>query len=139
MKLSRKSDYALRAVKHLANLPKGQLGSISSVAEAAQVPREFLAKILKDLTRAGILVAFQGVKGGYRLVPLAKEVTFLQVIEAIDGPININLCTSGPNCGCDQYEDCNMRKFWDTQEVNFKKALQREHFGKYKNRKGARA
>jgi len=138
MRLSRKSDYALRAVKHLSNLPKGQLGSISAVAEGAQVPREFLAKILKDLTRAGILVAFQGVKGGYRLVRLPKEVTFLQVIEAIDGPININLCTAGPNCGCDQYEDCPMRNFWDTQETGFKKALQRQHFGKYKDRKSTK-
>ena len=55
MQLSRKADYALRAVKHLSSLPKGKLGSINSIAAAEAIPREFLAKILKDLTRGGIL------------------------------------------------------------------------------------
>ena len=132
MRLSRKSDYALRAVRHLSTLPKGKLGSINSVSEAEEIPREFLAKILKDLTRSGILVSFQGVTGGYRLSKLPKEVTFLNVIEAIDGPIHLNLCTEAAGCRCDQYDTCQMKGFWETQEVSFKKSLQREHFGKYK-------
>ncbi|RKX17512.1 MAG: Rrf2 family transcriptional regulator, partial [Candidatus Zixiibacteriota bacterium] len=91
MRLSRKSDYALRAVKHLATLPKGKLGSINSIAEAEAIPREFLAKILKDLTMSGILVSYQGVKGGYRLDRLPKDISFLNVMEAIDGPMHLNL------------------------------------------------
>jgi len=140
MRLSRKSDYALRAVRHISNLPKGKLGSINSISEAEQVPREFLAKILKDLTRAGILVSYQGVTGGYRLARTPKEVTFLDVIEAIDGPIHLNLCTEnsvGGVCQCDQGGTCAMRGFWDAQEKTFKRALQREHFGKYKGKKAS--
>jgi Rrf2 family iron-sulfur cluster assembly transcriptional regulator len=134
MRLSRKSDYALRAVRHLANLPGGKLGSINSISEAESVPREFLAKILKDLTRGGILVSYQGVTGGYRLSRTPREVTFLDVIEAIDGPIHLNLCTEGPKCGCTQYDNCAMRQFWEVQENGFKKQLQKQHFGKYKIR-----
>ncbi len=132
MRLSRKSDYALRAVRHLSTLPKGKLGSINSVSEAEEIPREFLAKILKDLTRSGILVSFQGVTGGYRLAKLPKEVTFLNVIEAIDGPVHLNLCTETANCSCEKFDNCQMKGFWEIQEVSFKKSLQREHFGKYK-------
>jgi Rrf2 family protein len=135
MRLSRKSDYALRAVRHFANLPKDKLGSISAVAEAESVPREFLAKILKDLTRSGILVAYQGVKGGYRLARSARDVTFLDVIEAIDGPIHLNLCTESETCRCERYDDCSMRNFWVTQEKAFRRILQKQHFGKYKVRK----
>lgn len=132
MQLSRKADYALRGVRHLATLPKGQLGSINSIAEAEAIPREFLAKILKDLTRSGILVSYQGVTGGYRLSRTAKEISYLDVIEAIEGPIHINLCTEGPDCGCEQYNGCSFRSFWLTQETTFKKNLQKQNFGKFK-------
>jgi Rrf2 family iron-sulfur cluster assembly transcriptional regulator len=134
MRLSRKSDYALRAVRHLSNLPTGKLGSINSISEAESVPREFLAKILKDLTRGGILVSYQGVTGGYRLAKAAKDVTFLDVVEAIDGPIHLNLCTEGPKCNCPVYDDCAMRQFWETQESTFKKLMGKQHFAKYKLR-----
>lgn len=137
MQLSRKADYALRAVRHISTLPKGKLGSINSIAEAESIPREFLAKILKDLTRSGILVSYQGVTGGYRLSRMPKEISFLDVIEAIEGPIHMNLCTEGPNCGCDQYGGCQFREFWEVQETSVKKALSKHHFGKYA-RRGAR-
>lgn len=135
MRLSRKSDYALRAVRHLATLPKGKLGSINSISAAEKIPREFLAKILKDLTRAGLLVSYQGVTGGYRLAILPKEVSFLDVIEAIDGPIHLNLCTEQKNCRCEEFDKCQMKDFWMVQEKMFKKALGREHFAKYKKLK----
>lgn len=135
MRLSRKSDYALRAVRYISSLQKGKLGSINSVSEAENIPREFLAKILKDLTRSGILVSYQGVTGGYRLSRLPKDITFLDVIEAIDGPIHLNLCTESPNCRCEQYNKCQMKEFWMAQEKIFKKALSKEHFAKYKKAK----
>ncbi len=132
MKLSRKSDYALRAVRRLASLPKGRLGSISSIAEHESIPREFLAKILKDLTRGGILTSYKGVKGGYTLIREPKEVNFLDVIEAIDGPLHLNLCTEPAGCRCEHYKTCDLRSFWETQERTFKKALARQSFGKYR-------
>ncbi len=131
MRLSRKSDYALRAVMHFAGLPKGKLASIGEVAKAQGIPREFLAKILKDLTWGGILVSFQGVTGGYRLAKPAKEITFLDVIEAMDGPVSLNLCTE-KDCECQHFDDCPMKEFWIKQQDHFKKALSRANFSKYK-------
>ena len=132
MQLSRKADYALRAVKHLSTLPKGKLGSINSIAAAEAIPREFLAKILKDLTRGGILISFQGVTGGYRLTGAPKDVSFLDVIEVIEGPVHINLCTEGNSCACTQATDCPMRDFWMQQEKSFKKALAKHTFARYR-------
>ncbi len=132
MRLSRKSDYALRAVRHLAGLPKGKLGSINSISEAESVPREFLAKILKDLTRSGILMSFQGVKGGYSMSREPKEVNFLDVIEAIDGPLHLNLCTEEGRCRCENHKTCDLRGFWATQEKSFRTALIKQHFGRYR-------
>jgi Rrf2 family protein len=112
-------------------MPKGTLASIGAVAEAQTIPREFLAKILKDLTSAGILVSFQGVAGGYKLARPAKDISFLDVIEAMDGPITINLCVQGDDC-CDHYKSCKMRDFWIREQEHFKKALSRANFAKYK-------
>jgi len=132
MQLSRKADYALRAVSHFSALPKGALASIGTVAKEQNIPREFLAKILKDLTWAGILVSYQGVTGGYRLARPAREVSFLNVVEAMDGPISLNLCTQENKCECSHYNTCKMRDFWTKEEDHFKKALGRANFAKYK-------
>ncbi|MCK4633057.1 MAG: Rrf2 family transcriptional regulator [candidate division Zixibacteria bacterium] len=131
MRLSRKSDYALRAVRHLSGLPKGKLASISAISEAELVPREFLAKILKDLTRSGLLVSYQGVTGGYRLTRAPKDITFLDVCEATDGPIHLSLCTEDPS-RCGQSGKCNMHPFWEAQEKIFKTALGKQRFSKYR-------
>lgn len=131
MKLSRKSDYALRAVMHFAGLPKEQLASIGEVAEAQNIPREFLAKILKDLTWAGILVSYQGVTGGYKLAKAAKEISFLDVIEAMDGPVYLNLCIEDEHC-CEQYTTCKMKEFWAREQSHFVNNLKKANFAKYK-------
>jgi Rrf2 family protein len=131
MQLSRKADYALRAVSHFAALPKGQLASIGAVAKAQGIPREFLAKILKDLTWANILVSFQGVTGGYRLARPAREVTFLDVVEAMDGPINLNLCVADEKY-CKHAKSCKIRDFWIKEQEHFKKSLSRANFARYK-------
>ena len=102
MRLSRKSDYATRAVRYISNLPKGKLGSINRISEAEQIPREFLAKILKDLTRAGILVSYQGVTGGYRLAKQMNEVTVADIITAVDEPIDATQCGGKENCHDDR-------------------------------------
>ena len=116
---------------HFAGLPKGKLASIGEVAKAQSIPREFLAKILKDLTWAEILVSFQGVTGGYRLSRPAKDITFLDVIEAMDGQVYLNLCCEDKH-DCGHVKGCPMREFWIKEQDHYMKALKRANFGKYK-------
>lgn len=133
MKLSRKSDYALRAVRHLSTLPKEKLGSINSISEAERVPREFLAKILKDLTRGGVLKSYQGVTGGYKLAKPAKEVSYLNIIELIDGPLRVSLATDGKARGFngENRSDSAFERFWKDQEKTIKNALAKQNFGRF--------
>ena len=130
MNLSRKSDYALRAVQYLSGLPKGTLGSINSIARGKSLPREFLAKILRDLSVSGILVSFKGVKGGYRLARPPAKVSFLDVIEAVDGPLHLSLCTESKRCSCKHNDHCHMHQFWVAQERVVRNALRRQNFGR---------
>jgi Rrf2 family protein len=129
MNLSRKSDYALRAIQYLSGLPKGTLGSINSIARGKSLPREFLAKILRDLAVSGILVSSKGVTGGYRLSRPPRKISFLDVIEAVNGPLHLSLCTESKRCSCNQNDHCHMHEFWVAQERVIKNALRRQNFG----------
>jgi Rrf2 family protein len=92
MKISRKADYAMRAVIYIARQPKEKRNPINAIAEAESIPRDFLAKILKELTRAGILKSYQGVHGGYQLARTPNQISLLSISEAMDGPLGLALC-----------------------------------------------
>jgi Rrf2 family transcriptional regulator, iron-sulfur cluster assembly transcription factor len=130
MHLSRKADYALRAIRMLSRLPKGKSASINQIAEGEGIPREFLAKILKELSVKKVIVSFQGVKGGYRLVSKPKEITYLQIIEAIEGPLHISLCTEPGQTYCNRVGSCDAHVFWVKQEELLKRNLSKTNFGK---------
>lgn len=130
MHISRKSDYALRALAYIAGQKPEKKSSISEIAEAEAIPRDFLAKILKELTRAGILKSFQGVTGGYQLSKPRETVSFLDVLEAMEGPLQVNLCAgSDVDCGCSRFSTCTMKTFWDEVQDNLKKTLTAANFG----------
>jgi Rrf2 family protein len=130
MHISRKSDYALRALAFISSQKPDKKSSISEIAESESIPRDFLAKILKELTRAGILKSFQGVTGGYQLVRPPRSISFLNVIEAMEGPLRVNLCAGVDNdCGCSQFPDCNMKAFWDKVQASLSKTLSEANFG----------
>ena len=106
MKLTREADYAILALIYLAS--KGSEGVTGRPAMATQlgIPNTFLAKILRKLTRAGIVASFPGSRGGYQLAQPAAKVSLSGVIEAIDGPITLVRCLDDrdpscrPFCGC---------------------------------------
>jgi Rrf2 family protein len=86
MKLSRTSQYAVIALVHLAR-QDGKVVASHDIARAAALPERFLLKVLYPLVRAGMLYSLKGPTGGYRLARPAKNITLLNVIEAVDGPI----------------------------------------------------
>lgn len=130
MHLSRKADYALRAVRFLSKLPKGETASISRIAEGEDIPRAFLAKILKELSTKQVIESFKGVKGGYRLASQPKDINYLQVIETVEGPMHISLCTEPGQTYCDRVGSCESHAFWLKQEDLLKRCLSSKRFGK---------
>jgi Rrf2 family protein len=131
MQLSRRADYALRAIRFLSRLPKGDTASISRIAEGEAIPREFLAKILKELADKEVIQSFRGVTGGYGLARRPKQITYLQVIEAVEGPLHLNLCTEFGESHCKRSGDCEMHAFWVQQEASLKRQLSNSNFGRY--------
>ena len=87
MKLSRASNYALQAVEYMAACPEGTLVASHHIARARGIPERFLLKVLKPLVDARMLLSLKGPNGGYRLAKPAKQISLLEVIEAVDGTI----------------------------------------------------
>ena len=109
LRLSKKSDYALIAMKHLATRPDGGASSSArEISESYDIPLELLAKVLQRLVRARLLVSVQGTRGGYRLGRNARLITVADVIQAVDGPVTVTAC-SDTDHNCDQYTKCSIR------------------------------
>ena len=108
LRLSKKADYALMAMTHLAVCPGDASASAREIAERYDIPVELLAKVLQRLVRSGLLVSHQGTRGGYRLSRRATTISVADVIEAIDGPVSVTACSSAEE-NCDQYSKCSVR------------------------------
>src|SRR3989475_7436830 len=97
MQVSRKIDYALRAVIHLANEEaSARACSVGEIAERERVPRQFLEKIVQELIHKGLVRSHRGPQGGYVLDRPAEPVTFRDVTAAVEGPISPTVCTAEP-------------------------------------------
>ncbi|MBB5317348.1 Rrf2 family transcriptional regulator [Tunturiibacter empetritectus] len=92
LRLTKKADYGLMALKYLAEQTDGSAHSAKDIAEAYHIPPQLLAKILQTLAKAGLLVSHAGTNGGYALSRSATEMTAFEVIRAIDGPLFITSC-----------------------------------------------
>src|ERR1700761_652921 len=92
LRLTKKADYALMALKYLAEHPASTALSAKDIAEAYHIPPQLLAKILQRLTKVGLLRSHAGMNGGYVLSKDAREITAFEVIRAIDGPLFITSC-----------------------------------------------
>jgi Rrf2 family protein len=99
MQLTRAADYGVRVMIHLAGLGEVRRLSLRSLAESTGAPESFLSKVLQALTRGNLLVSQRGQSGGFALSALGREASMRDVIEAVDGPIYLNLClNSGKLC-----------------------------------------
>jgi len=108
LRLTKKADYGLIAVKHLAEHASARAQSAKDIAEAYRIPVPLLAKILQQLTRAGILVSHSGINGGYSLARGADATTAFEVIRAIEGPLFITSCMT-THGACDLTDLCTVR------------------------------
>jgi Rrf2 family protein len=108
LRLSKKADYALMAMKHLALRTDASSTSAREIAEAYDIPVELMAKVLQRLARRGLLVSQQGTRGGYALARPARLISVADVIQAVDGPLAVTACSTESD-QCEQYSKCNVR------------------------------
>jgi Rrf2 family protein len=109
LKLTKKADYALMAMKHLAECASMGSRSAKDISDAYGIPPEALAKILQRLVKSGLLHSQHGTNGGYTLARPAHTISAFEVIQAIDGPLFITSCVTTRG-ECDQSDRCNIRE-----------------------------
>jgi len=120
MQLTRAADYAVRVMIHLAALPEGQRSLLPGLAKATGVPDSFLSKVLQALVRARMVSSRRGQLGGFEILQRGREASVREVVEAVEGPINLNVCLLHGK-GCDRKSRCLAHPVWaDAQSAMLK-------------------
>ena len=109
LKLTKKADYGLMALKYLAEHPETPALSAKDVADAYGIPAQLLAKVLQRLTKTGLLRSHAGMNGGYALARNPRQISAFEVIHAIDGPLFLTSCTKGAK-SCDLTPNCTIKE-----------------------------
>jgi Rrf2 family protein len=125
MQLTRAADYAVRVMIYMAGLPSASSVRLRTIAAAVKVPESFLAKVMQSLTRAGMTTSRRGPDGGFMLPPASLQLTVLDVIVAIDGPVQLNSCLG--ECGsCARKSWCPAHFVWADAQIAMLGILQRD-------------
>jgi Rrf2 family protein len=130
MQITRQADYALRAMHYLARLEPNQRAATSQIAEEQRIPPSFLAKIISQLSIAGLIHTSRGARGGVSLARGSDEISVLEVVEAIDGPITLNECT-GEGGECPFGDECMIRDIWCEAQAELVSRLRGTSFSQF--------
>lgn len=131
MQITRQADYALRAILFLARKynEKDKNAATRIIAEDQEIPSSFLAKIISQLSIAGIIQTTRGANGGVRLARKPEEISLLDVVEAIDGPITLNECVNDPSV-CPFGDNCPIHDVWCEAKAELVRKLSESTFDK---------
>jgi Rrf2 family protein len=129
MQITRQADYAVRAVLYLSQLGEDQRAATSQIAQEQQIPPSFLAKIVSQLSVAGLLQTSRGARGGVSLARSPEQISLLEVVEAIDGPILLNECVG--NGACTFGDDCPMKPIWCDAQSELVERLRNTTFDQF--------
>jgi Rrf2 family protein len=127
MKLTRGGEYGIRGVLYLARQEEGKVSMLSVIAKVQDVPPRFLAKIFQALAKAGVVRSHRGAKGGFSLARSAADVTIKDVIEAVEGPIHLNVCLASPG-ECERDHACPIHAIWEEAQQKMMEVLARTSF-----------
>ena len=113
LRLNRITDYAIVVLAQMAREPD-RLVTAPVLAQDSGVPLPTVAKVLKDLAREGVLASERGAHGGYRLARAPGDISVLQIVRALEGPVSLTACVDGTEGNCDVESLCPMRGNWDS-------------------------
>jgi Rrf2 family protein len=122
MQLSRRADYGIRLLLELSMLPKGVRTSTEDVATKQNIPTTFLSKIARQLAQAGLVRAYPGLGGGLEMGRDPKDLTVLEALRALEGPIAMARCTLHPG-ECPRSTHCPMHLVWKKVEAGVSNEL----------------
>ena len=130
LRMTKQADYGIVLLSHMAssltsaNIPEARFAA-PELSEATGLPLPTVSKILKLLSRQGVLESHRGVKGGYSLAEIPERISVVRMIEALDGPIAFTDCVDEAPGSCSQEETCRIRDNWQLINDAVRDALQR--------------
>ena len=124
MLFTKKVDYSIRAIIYLSTKDNNKPIYLREISEAKGISRQFLAKILPDLMREGLVKSFRGIQGGFILAKPPSEITISDIIQAVRGPIAISKCLQKEQ-QCDLEKTCKMQDIWKKAQENLMDVLDR--------------
>ncbi|MHB8809423.1 MAG: RrF2 family transcriptional regulator [Desulfobulbaceae bacterium] len=127
MRLTRAAEYAIRCIIYLSRQGRGVLTNKNDIAEQAEIPPHFLAKIAQDLAKAGFIEIRQGPRGGFVLLKEPKEITLLDVVETMIGEIYLNDCVARPS-SCNALTACGVHQVWINARNQLRETLRQATF-----------
>ncbi len=130
MQITRQADYAIRAMLYLSALKPDEKAATSKIAESKKIPSSFLAKIISQLSIAGLIRTTRGARGGVTLAHNPEDISILDVVEAIDGPIALNDCTNDP-LACSFGDECPIRPLWCETQSELVMKLKSTNFASF--------
>ena len=127
MQLTREADYGIRSVLFLARQPYKKVSFVTEISEDYKIPRSFLAKILQKLVKGKIVRSYRGVKGGFSLARQARDITVLDVLEAIEGKVALNVCIADKK-QCEFNRHCPIHSVWAIAQTKVVEVLKKANF-----------
>lgn len=130
LRMSRITDYGIVLLTHLAAdvdepAPAASLANARELAARAALPLPVVSKILKSLTREGLLVSHRGARGGYELARRPEQISVAEIIDALEGPIALTECGTGMHGACVRESRCAVRQPWQQINRELRKTLER--------------
>lgn len=130
--ITRKGDYAIRGMVYLAGRPRDEVTLLRDISSRVDVPAALLAKIFQNLNKTGLVRSYRGAGGGFQLGRPAADISLLEVIEAVDGPISMNRCLVERG-SCGRERSCSVHPVWIRMQKKFKSELGRISLQKLAN------
>ncbi len=121
MRLSKTTEYAIRVMSYLARR-SDEAVSVAQLSKTLVIPYKYLARLMTQLSQAGLLQSTQGKKGGYRIARPPEEIYIYQIVDVVEGLENYNRCVMGyPQC--DEQNPCCMHHLWEPQLLGVRKMI----------------
>lgn len=145
MRFTAKTEYAVRAIIEIALLDKDRPAQVKEIATRQAIPERFLEQVMAALKKDGLIESTRGAQGGYRLARGAEQITLADIIQAIEGPMQVIECLSEDlrNQKCDQVDLCAVRDVWKGVQSSLLEALDSitlaKLLEKYQNQRKAKA
>lgn len=122
IRLTKAGEYGLRAIRYLVESGIENRISIGDISVEKKIPEPFLRKLFKPLVKQGIINSTRGVSGGVRLARPPEDISVLEVVEALEGPLALNECLLEDNV-CEFLNECGMHDVWDEAQAAMAKVL----------------